>query len=254
MNPDSSPFADGSLYDILFDSFDYCIDFYQSQAPPGIGPVLDIGCGTGRITLPLLEAGLPVDGLDLAPSMLEQLRLKAKTLDQYQPTLTVGDMARFQLQKKYSRIFITFNAFVHNLTQDDQLNCLRTCREHLQPGGKLVFDTFFPGLHIIAAEQNTRVLELEKPHPTTGRLLRLYDTRSFDRVKQVQHSINEIEEVQADGTIRILQRSEFDTRWVYREEMALLLRVAGFADWKIEGDFAGKPLTEETDAMVVTAW
>lgn len=98
------------------------------------------------------------------------------------------------------------------------------------------------------------MLELEKTHPITGNLLRQYDTRSFDRVKQIQHSINEMEEVLPDGSIKVLQRSEFDTRWIYKEEMALLLRVAGFAGWTIAGNFEGKALTEETDSMVVTAW
>lgn len=253
MTSDNSPFADGALYDVIFDQFDYALDFYLNLAKQSPGPILEIGCGTGRITIPLLKSGVQVDGLDLSASMLEQLRQKASALG-YQPTITAVDMSRFQLNKKYALIIITFNSFVHNLTQEDQINCLRCCREHLLPEGKLVFDTFFPGQHILAAEQNTRVLELEKAHPTTGNLLRLYDTRSFDRVKQIQHSINEIEEVLSDGTIKLLQGSEFDTRWIYKEEMTLLLRAAGFTGWTIAGNFEGKPLTEETDSMIVTAW
>lgn len=253
MTSDNSPFADGALYDVIFDQFDYALDFYLNLARQSPGPVLEIGCGTGRITIPLLKSGTQVDGLDLSASMLDELKKKASALG-YQPTLTASDMARFQLNKKYALIFITFNSFVHNLTQEDQINCLRCCREHLLPEGKLVLDTFFPGQHILAAEQNTRVLELEKVHPTTGNLMRLYDTRSFERVKQIQHSINEIEEVLPDGSIKLLQGSEFDTRWIYREEMALLLRAAGFSGWTISGSFEGKPLSEETDSMIVTAW
>jgi ubiquinone/menaquinone biosynthesis C-methylase UbiE len=253
MTSDNSPFADGILYDVIFDQFDYARDFYLNLAKQSPGPILEIGCGTGRITISLLKAGAEVDGLDLSASMLEQLKQKANAIGK-QPTLTASDMARFQLNKKYALIFITFNSFVHNLTQEDQINCLRCCREHLLPEGKLVFDTYFPGQHVLAAEQHTRVLELETTHPTTGRLLRMYDTRSFDRVKQLQHSITEMEEVLPDGSINVLQRSEFDIRWIYKEEMALLLRAAGFAGWNIAGNFEGKSLTEETDSMIVTAW
>ena len=68
------------------------------------------------------------------------------------------------------------------------------------PGGTLAFDTFFPSLGIIGTPQHTRVLEGEMPHPATGLSMRMYDTRSFDRVAQVQHSINELEVLGADGT------------------------------------------------------
>src|SRR5262249_41652467 len=151
-------------------------------------------------------------------------------------------------------IMITFNAFVHNLTQEAQLRCLECCRRHLAPGGALVFDTFFPGLAYVGQPNNNRVLELETRHPRTGSLLRCYDTRSFDRVAQIQHSVNEIEAVDDAGNVEIIHRSEFDTRWVYKEEMALLLRAAGFARWEICGDFSRKPLTQETDNMIVVAW
>jgi hypothetical protein len=131
---------------------------------------------------------------------------------------------------------------------------LAACRRHLAPGAVLAFDTFFPALAVVGAAENTRVLELEKPHPTTGLTMRLYDTRSFDRVEQIQHSINEVEFLDAQGNARVVQKSEFQTRWVYKAEMALLLRAAGFARWAIYGGFDRKPLTNETDAMIVMAW
>ena len=80
---------------------------------------------------------------------------------------------------------IPFNAFIHNMTQEAQIRCLQLCREHLLPGGMLAFDTFFPSLEIVGAPENTRVLEGEFPHPETGLPMRMYDTRSFDRVAQV---------------------------------------------------------------------
>jgi hypothetical protein len=90
--------------------------------------------------------------------------------------------------------------------------------------------------------------------PRTGRTLRMFDTRIFDRVRQLQRSITEVERVGLDGTVELLQRSEFDTRWVYKDEMALLLRHTGYARWEVNGDFNGRTLTEETDGMIVHAW
>jgi hypothetical protein len=149
---------------------------------------------------------------------------------------------------------ITFNAFIHNLTQEAQIRCLKCCREHLIPGGVLAFDTYIPTLEILSAPQDTRALECEARDPRTGRLLRIYDARRFDRVEQIQHSLTEIEEIDEAGAARVIQRSEFSVRWVYKAEMALLLRAAGFERWEIYGGFDRRELTKETDGMVVAAW
>ncbi len=254
MTPEpTSPFDDGAIYDAILGSLDYGIEFFVSQARQAQGPVLDIACGTGRILIPCWIAGIPVDGLDYSQPMLDRLKQKAQAL-YFEPTLYRGDMADFSLPQKYDLIMITFNAFGHCLTTESQINCLKCCKRHLLPGGKLVFDAVFPGLQWIGAPQHTRVLEQTVTHPDTGETLNCYDTRSFDRVKQIQHSINEIEATDAAGKMRLLQRSEFDIRWVYKDEMGLLLRAAGFTRWEIHGDFHGKELTEETDGMVVFAW
>jgi ubiquinone/menaquinone biosynthesis C-methylase UbiE len=250
---ESSPFDDGELYDILFKDFTYGIDFYVGLAREAKGPVLEIACGTGRILLPCMQAGVEVDGLDLYEGMLSTLRQKAAALH-LAPKLYQADMSDFQLPRRYALIMITFNAFIHNVTQEAQLRCLKLCRQHLLPGGVLVFDTFFPALGLFSAPENTRVLELETRHPQTGLPLRLYDTRSFNRVEQTQRSVNEIETVDGAGKVTTIHRSEFKTRYIYKEEMALLLRVAGFARWEICGGFDRRPLTQETDSMIVFAW
>jgi SAM-dependent methyltransferase len=248
-----STFDDGDAYDLVLKDMPYGLDFYVALAREAQGPVLDIACGTGRILLPCLQAGVDVEGLDLFEGMLKTLRGKAAALG-LSPRLHQADMSDFSLPRSYALIMIPFNAFIHNMTQEAQLRCLQRCREHLLPGGALTFDTFFPSLEIVGAAQHTRVLEGELPHPETGLPMRMYDTRSFDRVEQTQHSLNEIEVLAADGSIERVIRSETRSRYIYKQEMALLLRVAGFARWEIYGDFDRRPLTRENDAMIVTAW
>ncbi|MDP6446309.1 MAG: hypothetical protein QF805_21135, partial [Pirellulaceae bacterium] len=164
------------------------------------------------------------------------------------------DMSEFSLERQFALIMIPFNAFIHNMTQQAQISCLRCAREHLLPEGAVVFDTFFPSLEVVGAAENTRVLEGELDHPSTGLPMRLYDTRSFDRVAQVQHSVNEIELLDAAGEVRQTHRSQISSRYIFKHEMELLLRVAGYSRWEIHGDFEGRPLTQENDAMVVWAW
>ncbi|MDZ4657799.1 MAG: class I SAM-dependent methyltransferase [Bythopirellula sp.] len=248
-----STFDDGDAYDLVLKDIPYGLDFYVTLARQASGPVLDIACGTGRILLPCLQAGVDIEGLDLFEPMLQTLRAKAASLG-LSPRLHQADMSDFSLPQRYSLIMIPFNAFIHNMTQQAQIRCLELCREHLLPGGELAFDTFFPSLEIVGAPENTRVLEGEFPHPQTGLPMRMYDTRNFDRVEQVQHSLNELELLAVDGSVQTVHRSEVSSRFIYKHEMALLLRVAGFARWEIYGDFDRRPLTSENDAMIVTAW
>jgi len=250
---DATPFDDGALYDIFFERFDLGLDFYLGLAKAARGPILDLACGTGRIMLPCLKAGADVEGLDLSPGMLSRLRQKASALG-FEPRLHQASMSSFQLPRRFALIIITFNAFVHNLTTDDQLATLKTCRDHLEPGGLLAFDTYFPGPACTAAPSGTREMEMEIPHPQTGLPVRLWDTRSFDRVEQLQFSCTEIEMLDASGKVIATHPSKTTVRWIYKAEMELLLRVAGFARWKILGGFDGRPLLHETDAMIVQAW
>jgi SAM-dependent methyltransferase len=248
-----STFDDGDMYDVILKDVPYGLDFYVALAREANGPVLDIACGTGRILLPCLAAGIDIEGLDLFESMLKTLRAKATTLG-LTPRLHQADMSDFRLPRRFALVMIPFNAFSHNMTQESQIRCLELGREHLLPGGMLAFDTFFPSLEIVGVPENTRVLEGELPHPETGLPMRMYDTRSFDRVAQVQHSMNELELVAADGSVEAVHRSQVSGRYVFKHEMELLLRLAGFARWKIYGDFDRRPLMRENEAMIVEAW
>jgi SAM-dependent methyltransferase len=248
-----SIFDDGDLYDLLLKDIPYGLDFYVGLAKEAKGPVLDIACGTGRILLPCLQAGVDIEGLDLFEPMLKTLRAKGAALG-LSPKLHQADMSDFSLARKFALVMIPFNAFIHNMTQETQLRCLNLCREHLLPGGRLVFDTFFPALEFVSAPAGTRVLEGEFPHPVTGRTMRMYDTRTVDRVEQLFHSLNEIEEVAADGSVKVIHRALDHSRFFYKHEMELLLRIAGFSHWEIYGEFDGSPLTRENNAMIVSAW
>jgi SAM-dependent methyltransferase len=247
-----SPFDDAELYDVLFGELGFDRDFYLELAKRARGPVLEVACGTGRVLIPCLQSGIDIDGLDLYPTMLDGLRVKAAELG-LKPRLYEGDMRDFTLRRRYALLFIAFNGFVHSLTTEDQLKTLRVCREHLLPEGELVFNIFFPGIEFLGCQQGVPILEQEVPHPRTGLPVRIYDTRTLSRVEQVQHSRIEIQELDAAGGVAASHFSDTDMRWTFKTEMELLLRVAGFSSWQIHGGFDGRPLTSENDLMVVFA-
>jgi 2-polyprenyl-3-methyl-5-hydroxy-6-metoxy-1,4-benzoquinol methylase len=90
--------------------------------------VLDVCCGTGRILLPSLQAGVDIEGLDLFAPMLDRLRQKAEELG-LSPRLHQADMGDFDLPRRYALVIIPFNAVGHNMTQEAQIRCLSLCRQ-----------------------------------------------------------------------------------------------------------------------------
>jgi SAM-dependent methyltransferase len=250
----SSPFEDGDVYDSILGNLDFGVDYYRNLALEAKGPVLEIGCGTGRLLIPCLQAGVAIEGLDLARPMLERLRRRTDDLG-LRPQLYEADMRDFKLPKRYRFIFIACNSFNHNLTQHDQIRCLQRCRDHLEPGGLLAVETFVPTLDLVGMKQGERVLEIETTDPNTGRHLRVWDTRSFDRVTQIQHSITDVEFYDPTGKLEKIQRSEFDVRWIYKSEFELLLRAAGFPRWEVVGGYENRPLvSDDQQPMIGRAW
>jgi SAM-dependent methyltransferase len=248
-----SPYTRADLYDALFRDFTSDLEFYLELAKAARGPVLDVGCGTGRILLRGLEAGLDMDGLDDSGNMLERLRANAAARG-LSPRVVQGDMRGFRMPRRYACVMIPFNAFAHLLTSDDQLAALGACREHLLPGGRLVFDVFSATREMLATPVVEPVLELETPHPETGLPLRLYDGRRLDMATQTQHSRIAIEELDARGQVARTHRFATAVRWTYPSEMELLLRLAEYARWEITGGFDGCPVADHRGAIVVAAW
>ena len=106
----------------------------------------------------------------------------------------------------------------------------------------------------VVDDHGVRQLELEKPHPVTGLPVRNYDTHQKNPVEQLLYSCNELELLDAAGTVATVHKSKITIRWIYKNEMELLLRLAGFDRWEISGAFDGRPLLNDTDAMIVKAW
>lgn len=251
--PHPTPFDDAALYDLLFTDFDYGIPYYLEQARTAGGPVLDLCCGTGRVLLPLLQAGIDADGVDGFPAMLEAAKQKSAAAG-FQPRLYLHDMREFRTERRYALIVVPFNSFVHNLTAADQIATLRSCREHLLPEGRLILDLFFPGPDYRSQAQDEPELELEFTHPESGNGIQAYDRRILDQVEQIQHSENEIRELSPSGAVVSIRNTQTTIRWIYKQEMELLLTLAGFSRWTITRAFDGEPLTGSTEPMLVTAW
>jgi len=109
----------------------------------GAGPVLELGVGTGRVSLPLAARGLDVHGIDASEAMVAKLREKPG--GEAIP-VTVGDFADVGVEGRYSLVFVVFTTFFALLTQDDQVRCFRNVAEHLTDDGAFLVEVFVPDL------------------------------------------------------------------------------------------------------------
>jgi SAM-dependent methyltransferase len=241
------------LYDVQYSAYREDLPFWVELARAAGGPALEVGCGTGRVHLPLLQAGVDTDGLDLLPAMLDELRRKAAVLG-LAPRVHEADMRNFTLPRRYTLIVIPFRAFLHNLTTADQIATLRACRQHLETGGRLVVDLFYPSFARLIEPDGEWRLEREFPHPESGRPMSVVSRRASDRVNQTMRVEMELREHDERGAVLAAHPQSFALRWIYKPEMELLLQVAGFARWEVAGGFDGRPLLHDTDQMIWTAW
>src|SRR5215471_1368923 len=168
------------------------IGFYIDAARESGGPVMELGCGTGRVLIPTARAGVAITGLDLSPAMLEVCRLKlaAEPAEvQSRVHLVQASMTDFRVDRRFWLVTIPFRPFQHLLTVADQLACLACIRRHLAADGRLVFDLFNPSLDAIV--KNPIGVELgSEPEFTTPdgrRVVRCHKTVAQDRFLQIGH-------------------------------------------------------------------
>jgi len=222
------------------------IAFFVDAAVQAGGPVLEVGCGSGRVLVPTAQAGVEIVGLDLSAHMLgvcRQRLLREPPAVQEKATLAHANMRRFDLGRTFALATIPFRPFQHLLTVDDQLACLSCIRRHLVDDGVLIFDVFNPSLDSLANQPIGQEIDAGEPQFTApdGRQV----TRSFTIVASDRFSqINDIELVynvtHPDGRRERLVQA-FRMRYLFRFEVEHLLARAGFV---VEHLYAGYDRSE----------
>ena len=235
-------------YDCYSTGLEGDVQFYIEEASKADTPVLEIGCGTGRILLPMAEAGCQVVGLDQAPAMLELTREKLASMSpetQSRVELVEGDMRAFSLERRFSLITIPYRAFLHLLNPKDQRRALTCIREHLTDNGHLVFNIFDPDLEVIATHLGTLGTGLHKDsefiHPHNGNRVVVWTTRQYDPERQMLEQDTIFEELDESGQAIAKTYRPLRLRYVHRYEMRYLLELCGFKVEELYGDFRRRP-------------
>ena len=220
------------------------IEFYLDIARDTADDVLEIACGTGRIAVPLVEAGCRVTGVDISEGMLSVARRKAAALPadaRDRLTLIQQDMTALDLDRRFGFAFIPARSFQHVLTPERQRQVLTEIHRHLEPGGKFALHVFDPRLDSLIDETRPPPT-LSGTHPMTGRRFvgELIKAR-FDHFAQLRHDLWRYTESAPDGTLLREETREMVLRWTYRWEMRHLLELCGFAVEAEYSDFHGAP-------------
>ena len=220
------------------------VAFYLDLAAKAGPDVLELGCGTGRLMIPLAEAGFRVTGLDRSPGMLAEAATKLSQLDpavEAATRLVEGDLATFTLDATYDSILIPARAFAFLLTVDDQRSCLGRVYEHLRPGGFVAIDLFDPRLDLCVPGRTPGRTD-SRVDPGTGNAIRVDVLfRENDTLLQILREVWRFSEIDPSGTVFDSQEEQLELRWTYRYEMRHLLELSGFRDAAEYSDFDGSP-------------
>ncbi len=246
-------FSDPANYD-MENTSDTGIAFYAALAQETGAPVLEIACGTGRVSIPIARLGFSVTGLDIVPGMIERARSKSVGL----PTRWIeGDARTFDLGEQFRLIFLTGNAFQAFLTNADQEALLQRVHAHLHDEGLFAFEMRNPLLTNSQTQEglfvNLETNEEEQDWPsfidTSGREVRVSRTRVYDHVAQILHwTTSRRWHKGEEGHTKVTRTA---LRYTFPQELTALLYYNGFSIARQYGDWNLEPLSATSRNIIV---
>jgi len=236
-------YFDGEQYDrrVLFKDD---IPFWLNQARKYGDPILELGCGTGRVAIPLAKAGYMVTGIDLSDSMLAKA-LKNAEAESVRIEWIKGDIRDFNLDKRFQLIIFPFNTICHLYTLDDLEACFSCVRKHLNSDGRFIVSLFNPRLDILMRDPSKRYPHAEYEGPD-GKVVvtesNWYDrANQINRIKLFYRFPNREEEV----------IEELDMRIYFPKELDALLKYNGFEIEAKYGDYDESPFAADSPLQLV---
>jgi SAM-dependent methyltransferase len=252
MTPDFDLLA--KYYDLEHGEYRDDLDLYAGFARRTGSPVLEFGCGTGRVLLALAEDGHEVTGVDVSQAMLARAgqKLAARPDIAGRVRLVRADARDVDLPARFNLALWAINSFMHLATREDQLRALGQARRHLAAGGLLILDLFNPELELLLDADGRLLLDATWPRGEAGQPVLKLSSRRVDRATQRLDVTYIYDELLPDGrTCRTV--APFSMRYLHRFEAELLLERAGFAVEALYGTYELDEYTADCPRMVFVA-
>lgn len=259
MNPDDYEYRGliASSWDLLRGDTSNWSDraFYRDVIRESGQPVLDVGCGTGRLLLDYLADGIDIDGVDNSPEMLALCREKAEELGLH-PTLYQQSMESLDIPRTYRTIIVPSSSFQLLTDLNAAAEAMRRFFHHLEPGGTLVmpFMILWQGTSTAQIATEDWKLEGERERPGDGILVRRWLRSTYDLVQQLEHTEDRYELI-TDGEIidsKLYIRSPA-TRWYTQQQAVHLFEAAGFINIRMVSQFSHEPASEQDTVFSLLA-
>ncbi len=255
----SEHYEDAALYDHEYRQRLFDVSYYRELAA-GQGSkgskgskVLELGCGSGRLLIPLVRDGHRVTGVDLSASMLAECQ--AALYDLPDPngsvggTLVEGDFRNVKLHGRWPLVVCPFNAVMHLYSRTDVEGFLATVKRHLAKDGLFAFDVMFPDLKWLSRDPDRRWARTRFRHPRTGQTEYYSTSLTFDAALQI--AFVRIFYTPADPTAGPERVVHLTHRHFFPQELAALLHYNGFDIVRHDGGFVGERLEPGCDQQVL---
>jgi SAM-dependent methyltransferase len=243
-------YGDGAWYDAEYIHIRADVPYYARVAGETKGAILELACGTGRLTIPMVRAGGTVHGIDRAPGMIARAEEKRAALPSFQRerlSFEVADMRTLRMERKFEAVVLGFNTLMHMISDDDLSAALETVRLHLLSGGRFYFDLHTPFPELLTRDPTKRYDPQEMIDPHGGERYVVTESNEYDARTQINRMYFFYQRVDRNGSpqgsekravllLRVIFPRELD-RWLHTHGFEV---VGDWDDFECKNPFSGK--------------
>ncbi|MBD8071565.1 class I SAM-dependent DNA methyltransferase [Bacillus sp. PS06] len=241
-------YDDPNLYDKENEHYIPELPFLLEWAGKIQGTIIDLACGTGRLTIPMAKKGYKLIGVDLHQGMLNHAITKSTQLN-----LPIDwfkqDCTNLNLNVKSKLIYSVGHSFQHFLTNEEQDRLLTSVNNHLEENGIFIFDTRFPSAEELLQPRTEEYWRTYMDSETQEKV-DVYTISDYDSLQQIQHYITIRKYKNKEGEVIKEKRTNIRLRYVYPKEMERLLYANGFEIVNVYKDWNATPLSYDSNDMI----